>query len=191
MTAALEAQVLRKEVADYVLQGFEEQLKKRLAEMQKKAGSFGSELETLSQEREELQGKARKLTEAIATVGQSPSLLSHLAALDMEVAQVDRRIAAHRPVDIKANLKEAREFARTSLMQLRALLKEDASAARMALQKHLRQLVLTPETAPTGPEFAVTGSVNLGGTENDVMQVVARDGIEPPTPAFSGLRSTN
>jgi len=23
------------------------------------------------------------------------------------------------------------------------------------------------------------------------MQVVARDGIEPPTPAFSGLRSTN
>ena len=27
--------------------------------------------------------------------------------------------------------------------------------------------------------------------ENDVMPVVARDGIEPPTPAFSGLRSTN
>jgi len=23
------------------------------------------------------------------------------------------------------------------------------------------------------------------------MQVVARDGLEPPTPAFSGLRSTN
>ena len=27
--------------------------------------------------------------------------------------------------------------------------------------------------------------------EKDVMPMVARDGIEPPTPAFSGLRSTD
>ena len=25
----------------------------------------------------------------------------------------------------------------------------------------------------------------------EILEVVARDGIEPPTPAFSGLRSTN
>jgi hypothetical protein len=35
-----------------------------------------------------------------------------------------------------------------------------------------------------------TGAVTIP-PQNGVMLVVARDGIEPPTPAFSGLRSTD
>lgn len=35
------------------------------------------------------------------------------------------------------------------------------------------------------------GDMGLSGSEQDEMLMVARDGIEPPTPAFSGLRSTN
>jgi hypothetical protein len=43
---------------------------------------------------------------------------------------------------------------------------------------------------------ALLGSpIALGNTHNSMkrgsLKVVARDGIEPPTPAFSGLRSTN
>ena len=37
----------------------------------------------------------------------------------------------------------------------------------------------------------VSGDVDLFGGDPCVVQMVARDGIEPPTPAFSGLRSTN
>jgi hypothetical protein len=33
----------------------------------------------------------------------------------------------------------------------------------------------------------VSGDVDLFGGDERVMQLVARDGIEPPTPAFSGL----
>jgi hypothetical protein len=58
------------------------------------------------------------------------------------------------------------------------------------LMKHVKQLVLTPKETPTGPRYAVTGSIEIPAL-NGVMPVVARDGIEPPTPAFSGLRSTN
>jgi hypothetical protein len=35
----------------------------------------------------------------------------------------------------------------------------------------------------------VTGGFDLLAGNTDVMPVVARDGIEPPTPAFSGLDS--
>ena len=49
---------------------------------------------------------------------------------------------------------------------------------------------LGPKTLSSGPVFGVLGSMDpVGGT--DVMLVVARDGIEPPTPAFSGPRSTD
>jgi len=47
-----------------------------------------------------------------------------------------------------------------------------------------------PKQRPEGPAFEVSAAVDLLG-EKDVMPVVARDGIEPPTPAFSGPLSTN
>jgi hypothetical protein len=40
-------------------------------------------------------------------------------------------------------------------------------------------------TGAGGPVYLVMGGLNL--LDNDVMQMVAREGIEPPTPAFSGL----
>jgi hypothetical protein len=39
--------------------------------------------------------------------------------------------------------------------------------------------------------LGASGDVNLFGGDDRVVLMVARDGIEPPTPAFSGLRSTN
>jgi hypothetical protein len=60
------------------------------------------------------------------------------------------------------------------------------------LQKHIGRLIMTPTLKDGKPMDEVSGKVDLspaGGKE--VMDVVARDGIEPPTPAFSGLRSTS
>ena len=45
----------------------------------------------------------------------------------------------------------------------------------------------TPATRDGRPVYKVTGSITLppdGGVEKCRMQLVARDGIEPPTPAF-------
>ena len=58
--------------------------------------------------------------------------------------------------------------------------------AKAALQTHMGQLILTPKGTQKGPVFGVSGAIDLLGSK-DVMLVVARDGIEPPTPAFPGL----
>ena len=68
-----------------------------------------------------------------------------------------------------------------NLRQLRTLLAGDPSAAKAALSKHMKELVLTPEARSTGPVYAVSGSLDaMAGSqaESDVMLVVARDGIQ-------------
>jgi len=46
---------------------------------------------------------------------------------------------------------------------------------------------VTPTDTPSGPVYEVSdGGMNLLPGK-DVMPLVARDGIEPPTPAFSGM----
>jgi hypothetical protein len=64
-------------------------------------------------------------------------------------------------------------------------MRENTPRAKAVLAKHVRRLVLTPIEKPSGPVYQVSGGLDL--LDNDVMQMVAREGIEPPTPAFSGL----
>ena len=83
-----------------------------------------------------------------------------------------------------------RKFVIDRLGTLPALIESDPERARLALANHLPAVVLTPAKQETGPVFDVTGSWNLipQGDASDAMHVVARDGIEPPTPAFSEPR---
>ena len=99
--------------------------------------------------------------------------------------------SVNQPLDLAYSLEGVREFAASKLMDLRTLVNSDITAARNALAKHIAQIVLTPKQTPEGAVYEVSGDVDLFGGEQDVMLMVARDGIEPPTPAFSGLRSTD
>jgi hypothetical protein len=70
----------------------------------------------------------------------------------------------------------------------------DMARAKTALSKHIGKLVLTPAIRDGRQVYKVTGNITVppdGGAEKCRKQLVARDGIEPPTPAFSGLRSTS
>src|SRR6185437_5774953 len=98
---------------------------------------------------------------------------------------LDVRIETYKPINVSATLAEIRDFVYGNVMNLRGLLHEDAGKSKLALARHIGQLVLRPKQTPTGPVYEVSGGVNL--LAQDVMPVVARDGIEPPTPAFSGL----
>ncbi len=87
---------------------------------------------------------------------------------------------------------DLRKFVAEKALDLQGVLRADITAARQALAKHIkRKLVLTPKETLDGPVLEVSGDMDLFGGDERVMQLVARDGIEPPTPAFSGLRSTN
>jgi hypothetical protein len=145
----------------------------------------------LGQQRRDFEGKAKRLAEAIAVAGHSPTLLAQLASTEAEIESVDRKLDQLRPVDLKVDMAETREFVLKNVLLLKRLIREDATLGKAALMKHLGQLTLTPRDTETGKVFEVSGGMNLLGGPNDVMPVVARDGIEPPTPAFSGLRSTD
>jgi hypothetical protein len=76
-------------------------------------------------------------------------------------------------------------------MRLKAqLLQGDVEAARQALGKHVERLVLTLKSTPEGPILEVAGNVEIFNATRMgrvcVSVMMARDGIEPPTLAFSG-----
>ena len=182
LITALEEQVLRTDVIDYALRRFDVELRRRWAEMQKAAPAWDS----LRKKHLELQTKAKRITAAIAEMGHSRSLLTELSSIESEINRVDQQIEASKPVDLDGVVSEAREFATTQLANLRGLLRNNALVAKPAILKHIKRLVLTPTNLPSGPVYEVSGGFDV--IANDVMPVVARDGIEPPTPAFSGLR---
>ncbi len=192
LLAALEDRLLKPEMLDYVIQrALIIELRHRLAEINKR-GSHAADLQV---QRRDLQAQAQRLVSAIAKSGDSPALLSGLVAVESALAQLDQQLKAHCPFDLEGAIVEMREVVTKNLMQLRTLVAGDPAFAKSALSKHIKQLVLTPTQLAPGPVFEVSGNVDLVPNDDtagsDVMLVVARDGIEPPTPAFSGLRSTN
>jgi site-specific DNA recombinase len=184
----IETRILTPEMIQYTLGRFEQELQKRLTEIQRLSAD-STQIAVLHNHREELQAQAARLAEAIAIAGHSPALLSRLASAEADLARVTQEIEGHKPVNITASVEEINRYVTKNVMQLRSLLRDDAPAAKVVLMKHIKQLVLTPETKPSGAVFKVSGGIEV--VTPDVMLVVARDGIEPPTPAFSGLRSTD
>ena len=85
------------------------------------------------------------------------------------------------------------DYATKSMLHMRSLFRNtlEISRAKLELSQHLTTLVLTPKQGEQGPFYEVTGDWNLLPDERCVILMVARDGIEPPTPAFSGPRSTS
>jgi hypothetical protein len=184
LLAALEQRLSNPEMIEYTLTRFQEELQKRPLEIR-----AAPPLEDMRRERRLLRINAKHLTDAIAGAGHSPTLLSKLGEVEAHIARLDRHVDSWKPMDIAATVREMRDFVSPSLINLRGLLHEDASRSKAAFSRHLGQLVLKPKQTPAGPLYEVSGGLSL--LAQDVMPVVARDGIEPPTPAFSGLRSTS
>jgi hypothetical protein len=131
-----------------------------------------------------LKAKAQRLVDAVAATGHSPALLSTLAEVEGQIANLGVKIENFAPLNVSATVAEIRDFIYSNVMNLRGLLLADASRSKIALARHIGQLILKPKQTPTGPVYEVSGGVDL--LAQDVMPVVARDGIEPPPPAFSG-----
>jgi site-specific DNA recombinase len=167
LLTALEQRVLQPEVLHYVFQRFRQELDRRMEELRRET-SHSSPVKDLHQERLRLGAQAQRIAEAIAQTGHSPTLLTHLASIESQLARVHQRIEAHQPVEVDPTMEEIREFVSKNLMQLRAVLCDDPNMTRAALSKHISQLVLTPRKMPSGPVFEVSGSFDVLG-DKDVM----------------------
>ena len=187
LLAALECRVADPQTMEYILARFQEEFQKRRGEIQRQATG----VDDLRRDRRELQAQTQRVIDAIAAAGHSPALLSKPGDLEARIAEADRRMEACKPIDITTTTAEIGKFVHRNLMDLQGLLRNaDPSRSKTAFLRHIGQLVLTPKQTPYGPVYEVSGRADLQAGE-DVMVMVARDGIEPPTPAFSGLRSTS
>jgi len=86
---------------------------------------------------------------------------------------------------LKTSIAEIRDFITRELLSIRSLLRENVAQTKLILRRHIRDLVLTPQEGPDGPFYQTSGRWDFLPEDNRVFALVARDGIEPPTPAFS------
>jgi len=105
--------------------------------------------------------------------------------LEAQIADIDQQLKLCKSTDISSTADNVREFVYRSVFQLQELLRSDPTRLKPVLERYMDQLTLKPVQTSNGTVYEVSGGVNLAPRGNDVMQMVARDGVEPPTPAFS------
>ncbi len=181
LLASLQEKIWTPKMFEYALRRFEQEIARRRAEIRK-----SSQMTDLIRERDRIRAEAARLVDAIAACGHSPILLERLRATESRMEQLERECSlkkdiAHSPISSD----KLRSFFVERINQLPDLAKSDPERAKATFQKHLAPLILTPVSKENGDLFEVSGTWKLV-PELHVMPVVARDGIEPPTPAFSG-----
>ncbi len=187
---AIEQRVFKR--IDQVVQRCEEEVRRRIKAMERE-GAIAT-AESLRRQRQQLQQKAGNLTQSIELGGDIPRLVQRLREVEEEMARLDRTLASQRGVKPRVTAEQVRSRrVVNTLMQLRDMLDEqEVVVARVALRKHEGKLTLTPTVRDGGRVFEVSGNFGPTGDQPDgAMRLVARDRIELPTPAFSGLRSTD
>jgi site-specific DNA recombinase len=185
LLAALRDQIWKPSTLEYTVRAFEQEIKKRLAQLRRQNDGAA-----LTAERERLRGEADRLTDAVAQMGHSHSLLDRLRITEARIVELENQQRQAKLGAREPSCEGLRRFVLERVGFLPQLAESDPERAKIAFSKHLPAIVLTPVQREAGPVFEVSGSWKLV-PEDDALLVVARDGIEPPTPAFSGLRSTN
>lgn len=205
LIAGLTERISKPEVIEYALLRFQEELQKRLRDLQEQTLKAAGAVASTQNQRRELKGQAQNLGEAIAKMGHSAPLLQQLAGIESEIERIDEHLAlANQPLDLAFSLELIRDFVSQKTLDIRAAFDSEPGKARQILANHIEKLVLTPRETEDGPVYDVSGDIDLfggdrtamslvvkaapgrSGGNKSVMQMVARDGIEPPTPTFSG-----
>jgi site-specific DNA recombinase len=180
--------ILRPDMLEYVLTRFSEKLHQHVNEMQKLARDTAAQSSELHIKFDELTRQAENIADAIAANGHrhSPTLLSRLSVIEAEIEALENRFAQSQSIDeTPVSPEELRKFIVEKANDFQSLLLGDPVLAKDALRKHVRELVLTPRQTPSGPVFDVSGDIDLFAADSRVMQMVARDGVEP----FVGLKT--
>ena len=191
LLSALERRIFQPDLLNTIIGKVQSQVAQRLHELEQE-GALAS-MDGLKRKQQDLLAEAGNLAVAIGRAPNMDPLLKRLNDVEQERQTIEAQLATFRPVDLKVTEEQVRQHVTKNLLVLRSLLDaDDVARTRAALQKHIPQLVLTPTLREGLPVYKVSGEMDLvGDADKCVMRVVARDGLEPPTPAFSGPRSTN
>ena len=195
LLAAIKHRILQKGAIEATIKQYAQELKRRVSEMERK-GEIAT-IASLNRDLEDRKRRQRKIMEAIETAGNIGTLAERLRDLQHEINQIQDAIAACQPINLETSMADLRSLVTHAIRALKESLanapEDDLLRAKKGLCDHIGRLILTPIIRNGRPVYRVSGGVTVArpNDANRRMQVVARDGIEPPTPAFSGLRSTS
>jgi site-specific DNA recombinase len=183
LLAALQTRIWRPEILEYTIKAFEQAVRGRMEAMRHEAAA-----PTLATRVEKLRDEARRIADAVAEMGHSPTLLGRLRTVESEINKLETQREEARAAFREPSFSSLRRFVMEQVSALPQLAQSDPERAKAALARHLPSIVLTPSERDGRPVFEASGAWEIA-PGNDAMLMVARDGIEPPTPAFSGLLS--
>jgi hypothetical protein len=150
-------------------------------------------VDSLKKQRQDMEARRGRLIQAIEiSGGDIPGLTHRLREVEGEITRLNEAIAVHRTVKLNVAVDGIREHVMKSITRLGVTLKAgDISRAKSACQTH-RQAGFDSRPARRASGVQSIGERQRSpGIPGCRTQVVARDGIEPPPPAFSGWRSAD
>jgi hypothetical protein len=123
------------------LRRFQEELQKRLRDLQEETLKVADAVNDLQSQRTELKAQAQNLGEAIAKMGHSATLLQQLAGIESRVEEIDERLAlANQPLDLVFSVESFRDFVSEKMLDLRPAFDAEPEKAPHILANHIEKL---------------------------------------------------
>jgi site-specific DNA recombinase len=175
LIAGLTERTSKPEIIEYALFRFQEELQRRLKELQEQTLKAAGEVAGRQSRRRELKEQAQNLGSAIAKMGHSTTLLQQLAGIESEIEKIDEQLAlANQPLDIAFSIEAIRDFVLQKGLDFKAAFDLEPAKARQILASHIEKLVLTPREGEDGPVFDVSGDIDLFGGDRTAMNLAVK-----------------
>jgi DNA invertase Pin-like site-specific DNA recombinase len=153
----LQRELLRPEVIDYTIAEFGRQLRLALS-------SMSNDLASLRGRKEQVEGEIQRFADAIARGGPLDTLVQQIATREKELKAITSRLLSASSASIEGQLSELRLFVEKGISDLRSLLNRDTALAKAELQKHLREVRMSPTVEREEWHYVAEGNWDLLGT---------------------------
>jgi hypothetical protein len=137
LLTGLQERVLREEFIDYVICGFQEELRQR-------HDSFESGLKALREEKHRIESELKRLVETIVVGSGSPTVMAAIVERETRIREITNQVIEPGPESLEEKLDELRTFAVARLTSLRGLLVKPTAVheARALLAEQIGKFTL-------------------------------------------------
>lgn len=145
----LERELLRKLQGDVVSPAAIDYVLRRLeSEIEKALGQLDADLLEAQRRKAVLETELQNLGRAFATGFDSPTIRAEITKREREIADLVTRVAGRKSNSARTQVRNLRKFVESSMNDVRSLLTgkhANLVATRMALSKHIEEIVLLPD----------------------------------------------